>query len=64
MPEIFADDRADAIFLQLSETPDRVFRPERDGTVFQGCLGALKELGYPEADAKEFLLESLAECED
>ena len=64
MPDIFADDRADAIFLQLSETPDRVFRPERDGTVFQGCLDALRELGYPEVDARGFLVESLIECED
>lgn len=60
---IYDDDRADEIFTHLYLTPDRQYRPERDFEVYNACVGKLRDLGYSEAEAREFLDEFIAQCD-
>lgn len=61
---IFADPRADAIFLGIfDKTPDGSFDLDRDWELSRAALNDLVALGYTKSQANTFLNENFDCCE-
>lgn len=55
LDDLYDDERAGAIFMDVFNPADDMFEPDRDGDRFKECVARIVALGYSEEDATEFM---------